>query len=89
MASDHVANFKLRLYTKTLDSLKLMGSNAVYGASVMYPLVLVSTIEYYLQYHVMYLLPDDSVPAAAGEHLDPQQEAPVPHRAAPAAAGQD
>ena len=36
----------------------------------------------------MYLLPDDSVPAAAGEHLDPQPEAPVPHRAAPAAAGQ-
>ena len=55
----------------------------------MYPLVLVSTIEYYLQSHVMYLLPDDSVPAAAGEHLDPQPEAPVPHRAAPAAAGQD
>ena len=41
----------------------------------------------YLQFHVMYLLADDSVPAAACEHLDPEQETPVPHGAAPAPAG--
>ena len=43
----------------------------------------------YLQFHVMYLLADDSVPAAACEHLHPEQETPVPHGAAPATAGRD
>ena len=43
----------------------------------------------YLQSHVMYLLADDSVPAAACEHLYPEQETPVPRGAAPAPAGRD
>ena len=34
-----------------------------------------------------YLLADDSVPAAACEHLYPEQETPVPHGAAAAPAG--